>query len=100
LTQIYAHHHKQFLKTKAESLGSNMIPGQAIGSQVSCADGNTTTTVVVTDDKSETETIIEGKNLPVGANEMIMIAATSAPTPTTTSAKVSPLALLLLLNFL
>jgi len=39
---------------------------------------NTTTTVVVTHGNGETETIIEGDNLPPGANEMIMSAAAAA----------------------
>lgn len=51
------------------------------GSGASCPGATTTTTtttVVVTHGNGETETIIEGDNLPPGTNEMIMSAAAAA----------------------
>ena len=50
-------------------------PGCSSAAGTTAATSTTTTTVVVTHGNGETETIIEGEDLPPGTNEMIMSAA-------------------------
>lgn len=69
-----------FTQVLAGPLGAagGVIPGSITSGQPGTATTTTTTTVVVTHGNGETETIIDGDNLPPGTNEMIMTAAAAA----------------------